>query len=165
MTEARGGTAYASTRYATCSVSEYRRMSEPQAHIADWFSVDEIARAAGVPAEQAWRSIEQGQARVQDRQVPAADAVNLVRVLRGLEAPSRDRFPFNIVPKPSPKKMTRGVVLAGAVHVIAVILILSPALFGFEPERDLEIKSPESETKLVFLMQPGPGGGGARRGR
>jgi TonB family protein len=139
-------------------------MSDPQAQIAGWFSVDEIARAAGVPPEQAWRSIEQGQARVQDRQVPAADAVNLVRVLRGLEAPSRDQFPFNVVPKPSPKEMTRGVVLAGAVHVLAAILILSPALFGFEPGRDNEIKSPDPETKLVFLMQPGPGGGGGGGG-
>ena len=103
-------------------------MSDLRAHTADWFSVDEIARAAGVPAEQAWRSIGQGQALVQDRHVPAADAVHLVRVLRGLEAPSRDRFPFNDVPMPRQKEMTRGVVLAGAVHVIAAILIFSPAL-------------------------------------
>ena len=139
-------------------------MSELHAHISDWFSVDEIARAAGVPPEQAWRSIEQGQARVLDRHVPEADAVQLVRVLRGLEAPSRDQFPFNVVPKPSPKEMTRGVVLASAVHVIALILILSPALFGLQPERDNEIKSPEPEAKLVFLMQPGPGGGGGGGG-
>lgn len=139
-------------------------MSELHAHIADSFSVDEIARAADVPPEQAWRSIEQGQARVQDQQVPATDAVHLVRVLRGLEAPSRDRFPFNIVPKPTPKGMTRGAVLAGAVHVFAAILIFSPALFGLETTRDDEIKSPEQETKLVFLMQPGKGGGGGGGG-
>lgn len=139
-------------------------MSDFQAQTADWFSVDEIARAAGVSAEQAWRSIEQGQARVQDRQVPAADAVHLVRVLRGLEAPSRDRFPFNIVPKPSPKERTRGAVLASALHVIVAIMIFSPALFGLQAKTDDEIKSPEQEVKLVFLMQPGNGGGGGGGG-
>ena len=138
-------------------------MSDLQTQIADWFSVDEIARAAGVSAEQAWRSIGQGQAPVQDRQVPAEDAVHLVRVLRGLEAPSRDRFLFNTVPMPSPKEMTRGVVLTSAVHVILAILIFSPALFGHQ-SRDNEIKSPEPEVKLVFLMELGKGGGGGGGG-
>ena len=139
-------------------------MSDPQAQIADWFSVDEIARAAGVPAEQAWRSIGQGQARVQDRHVPAADAVRLVRVLRGLEAPSRDRFPFNIVPKPSPKERTRGAVLASALHVTVAILIFSPALFGLQSKTDNEVKSPEQEVRLVYVMQLGKGGGGGGGG-
>lgn len=139
-------------------------MSDHHAHIADWFSVDEIARAAGVPAEQAWRSIGQGQARVQDNRVPAADAVRLVRVLRGLEAPSRDRFPFNTVPMPSPKEMTRSAVLTSALHVIVAILIFSPALFGLQSKRENEIKSPDQEVHLVFLMQPGKGGGGGGGG-
>jgi protein TonB len=139
-------------------------MSNLRVPTADWFSVDEIARAAGVPAEQAWRSIELGQARVLDQQVPAADAVRLVRVLRGLEAPSRERFPFNLVPKRSSKKLTRGVVLAGAGHVVAAILILSPSLFGLEPERDAEIKSPDQKARLVFVMEPGKGGGGGGGG-
>jgi TonB family protein len=139
-------------------------MSNLQAQSVDWFSVDEIARAAGVSAEEAWRSIGLGQALVQDRHVPAADAVHLVRVLRGLETPSRDRFLFNTVPLPSPKEMTRGVVLAGAAHVIAAILIFSPALFGHQSMNDNKIKSPEPEVKLVFLMEPGKGGGGGGGG-
>ena len=139
-------------------------MSELHAQTADWFSVDEIARAAGVPVEQAWRSIGLGQARVQDQQVPAADAVRLVRVLRRLEAPSRERFPFNVVPMLSPKEKTRGAVLASALHVIVAILIFSPALFGLQAKTDDEIKSPEQETRLVFLMQPGKGGGGGGGG-
>src|SRR6187549_550208 len=138
-------------------------MSQLRAHIADWFSVDEIARAAGVSAEQAWRSIGQGQALVRDQQVPAEHAVHLVRVLRGLEAPSRDRFLFNTVPMPSPKEMTRGVVLATAVHVILAILIFSPALFGHQATTD-EIKQPDQQVRLVYVMQPGKGGGGGGGG-
>lgn len=139
-------------------------MYDLQAQVGDWYSVDEIARAAGVPAEEAWRSIGQGQARVQDRHVPAADAVHLVRLLRGLEAPSRDRFPFNTVPLPSPKEKTRSAVLTTALHVMVAILVFSPALFGLQPDRVTEIKSPEQEVKLVFLMELGKGGGGGGGG-
>ena len=106
-------------------------MSDLRAESPDWFSVDEIARAAGVPAEQAWRSIGQGQAVVQDQQVPATDAVHLVRVLRGLEAPSRDRFPFNRVPLLVTKKLRRGVALAAA-HVIAASSFSFRARFGLQ---------------------------------
>jgi hypothetical protein len=59
-------------------------MSELRATTPERFSVDEIARAAGVPTAQAWRSIGQGQALVQGRHVAVDDAVHLVRVLRGL---------------------------------------------------------------------------------
>jgi TonB family protein len=139
-------------------------MSDLRAHISDWFSVDEIARAAGVSAEQAWRSIGQGQALVADSHVPAGDAVHVVRVLRGLEAPSRDRFPFNEVPALSRKKLTRGVGLAGAAHLLAAILIFFPASFGLQSKTDHEFKLPEPEVKLVYLMQLGKGGGGGGGG-
>lgn len=139
-------------------------MANQGVETADWFSVDEIARAAGVPEEEAWRSIRLGQAPVQDQRVSAEDAVRLVRVLRGLEAPSRDRFLFNTVPMPSPKERTRGVVLASAVHVILAILIFSPALFGLQSEGNNEIEAPEPDVKLVYLMQPGKGGGGGGGG-
>ena len=139
-------------------------MSDLRAHSSDWFSVDEIARAAGVPAEQAWRSIGLGQAIVQDQHVPAGDAVHLVRVLRGLEAPSPDRFPFNRVPLLVTKKLKRGVALAGALHVIAAVAIFFPAFFGTQSNTDKVFKLPEPEVKLVYLMQPGKGGGGGGGG-
>ena len=138
----------------------------PDRHVdnEEVFSVDEIARAAHVPAEQAWRSIEQGQALVQDRHVPVADAVHLVRVLRGIETPSRDRFPFNKAPRLSGKKMTRGLMVAGAVHVIAAILIFFPASLGLQSSTDDVIKLPQQEVKLVYLMTLGKGGGGGGGG-
>ena len=138
-------------------------MSELRAHTSDSFSVDEIARAAGVPTEQAWRSIGQGQALVQDRQVASADAVHLVRVLRGLEAPSRDRIPFNKVP-PQSRKTTHGVFAAAAAHVIAAIIIFFPAALGLQSKTDDVLKLPQQEVKLVYLMQLGKGGGGGGGG-
>src|SRR5678815_3104319 len=100
-------------------------MSELRATTPERFSVDEIARAAGVPTAQAWRSIGQGQALVQGRHVAVDDAVHLVRVLRGLEAPSRDRVPFNELPAQS-RKMTHGAFAAAAAHVIAALIIFFP---------------------------------------
>jgi protein TonB len=87
-----------------------------------------------------------------------------VRVLRGLEAPSRDRFPFNEVPMLSKREVTRGFVLAGAAHVMAAILIFFPAVFGLQSQPDDVVKVPEQEVKLVYLMQPGKGGGGGGGG-
>jgi protein TonB len=136
-------------------------MSELRAHTFDSFSVDEIARAAGVPTEQAWRSIGQGQALVQDTQVPAGDAVRLVRVLRGLEAPSRDRIPFNKVPTQS-RRMTHGVFAAAAAHVIAAVIIFLPGALASTTQA--VVKTPVPEVKLVYLMQPGKGGGGGGGG-
>jgi TonB family protein len=136
-------------------------MSDLRAPAADWFSVDEIARAAGVPTEQAWRSIGQGQALVQDRQVASADAVHLVRVLRGLEAPSRDRIPFNKVPAQS-RKMAHGVFAAAATHVIAAIIIFFPGALASKTDNALKAHVPE--VKLVYLMQLGKGGGGGGGG-
>jgi TonB family protein len=139
-------------------------MSDLRDRFADSFSVDEIARAAGVSTDEAWRSIGQGQALVHQQRVPAAEAVHLVRVLRGLELPSRDRFPFNDVPLLVKKKMTQGVVVAGAVHAIAAILIFFPASLGLQSKTDDVIKVPEQNVKLVYLMQPGKGGGGGGGG-
>ena len=136
-------------------------MSDLRALTTDWFSVDEVARAAGVSAEQAWRSIGQGQALVQDRQVSAADAVHLVRVLRGLDAPSSDRIPFNRVP-PQSRKMTHGVFAAAAAHVIAAIVIFFPGALASNAHD--AVKAPVPEVKLVYLMQLGKGGGGGGGG-
>jgi protein TonB len=139
-------------------------MSDQRARTADWFSVDEIARAAGVPAEQAWRSIGLGQAVVQNNHVPAGEAVHLVRVLRGLEAPSGDRFPFNRVPLLARKKLKRGIVLAGAIHLIAAAVIFFPASLGLRSKPDEVVKLPAQDVKLVYLMQLGRGGGGGGGG-
>ena len=112
--------------------------------------------------EQAWRCIGQGQALVADEGVPADDAVRLVRVLRGLEAPSRARFPFNEVPALS-RKMTRGVMLAGGAHILAAMLILFPGALGLQ-SKSADVEPPAPDVKLVYLMQPGKGGGGGGGG-
>src|SRR5580765_8885648 len=87
-----------------------------------WFSVDEVAKAAGVQIEEVWRLIELGQAAVHEetRLMSAGDAVHLIRVLRGSEPQSANRFPFNRIPAP-PRKTARSLLTSGALHGVGVI--------------------------------------------
>ena len=132
-----------------------------------WFSVDEVAQAAGVTTEDAWRAVSLGQAVVDPRGylVSAADAVHLVRVLRGELPPSPNRAIFNQIPGP-PRQWRRGVAIAGAMHgLAALLLIMSPWLGLLDPPtKDSLPKPKEPEVQLVYLMMPGPGGGGGGGG-
>ena len=76
--------------------------------------MDDVAVAAGVPAVEAWRLVALGQAVVSGREglVSTADAVRLVKILRG-EAPlSPNRVPFNQLP-PQRRRAARIVGFAG----------------------------------------------------
>ena len=137
--------------------------SDPGPSLPASFSVDEVAQAAGVSADEAWRHIGMGEALVVGQQVPATDAVHLVRVLRGLEPPSVDRIPFNKVPALS-RKMTRGVFAAGVIHVIVAVAVFFPAALGLQSKDDDPIRLPEREVRLVYLMTLGKGGGGGGGG-
>lgn len=133
-----------------------------------WFSIDEVAQAAGVATEDVWRLVALGQATVHPahgRVVSAADAVHLVRVLRGMAPPSANRIPFNEIPAP-PRKTARSLAGAGVLHGLAVLLLVAGSWLGFadqSPARDLP-KPVEPDVKLVYLMMPGPGGGGGGGG-
>jgi TonB family protein len=131
-----------------------------------WFSVEEVAQAAGVPIEGVWRLIEKGQAAVHEpkRLMSAADAVHLVRVLQGSEPESANRFPFNKIPTP-PRKTTRSVVTSGAVHALGVLLLIVSASIGLADSTDSKhLPKPDEDVKFVYLMMPGPGGGGGGGG-
>ena len=62
------------------------------------FSIDEVAQAAGVPVEEAWRVAGLGQAVVYGPRgfVTLEDATHLVRVLRGDIPPAADLTPLNL---------------------------------------------------------------------
>jgi protein TonB len=133
----------------------------------DWFSIDDVAEAAGVGADEAWRLVALGQAVVHSngQLVSATDAVHLVRVLRGESELARERVPFNQIPAPA-RKITRGLAAAGVCHTLAaILLILSPWLAFLDPARTDEIIKPNApEVRMVYLMMPGPGGGGGGGG-
>jgi protein TonB len=132
-----------------------------------WFSVEEVAQAAGVLTVDAWRLVELGQAVVHPsgNLVSAADAIHLVRVLRGEVAASANRVLFNRIPGPA-RKTTRSLVASGLVHALGVLLIVvSATLRLVESNSTKDLPKPDAqEVKLVYLMMPGPGGGGGGGG-
>ena len=132
-----------------------------------WFSVEEVALAAGVSADEVWRLIGLGQAVVHrnGNLVSADDAIHLVRTLRGEAPPSRNRVVFNQIPGPA-HKTRRGLAAAGVLHGMAgLLLIVMPwlGLVGASDTKELP-KPVEPQVKLVYLMMPGPGGGGGGGG-
>src|SRR5262245_33391991 len=89
-----------------------------------WFAIEEVAQAAGVATEEVWRLVGLGQAVVSPGQwVSTADAVHLVRVLRGEISATAERAPFNKIPSTA-RKTARGFATAGAIHVAAALLLM-----------------------------------------
>ena len=142
-------------------------LSLSRASAPAWFSVDDVAAAAGVPADDAWRLVGLGQAVVsgRDHLVSPADAVHLVKVLRGDVPPSPNRVPFNELP-PQRRRLTRIVGGAGVLYGLAAILIILLNTTGLlrTPDSEIAKVTPDDNVKLVYLMMPGPGGGGGGGG-
>ena len=132
-----------------------------------WFSVEDVAQAAGVPTDDAWRLVALGQAVVHPNGnlVSAADAIRLVRILRGEVAVSANRVPFNQIPRPA-RKTFKSLAASGLVHAAGVLLIVTSATLGLvESNSTKDLPNPDTpEVKLVYLMMPGPGGGGGGGG-
>jgi TonB family protein len=137
-------------------------LSPSRASAPAWFSLDDVAMAAGVPVDQAWRLVALGQAVVSGRDglVSPADAVHLVRVLRGDTPLSPNRVPFNQLP-PGRRRAARIVGFAGVAYglaAIVMILLTSAGLMRMSDPDALKVTKDEP-VKLVYLMMPGPGGG------
>lgn len=132
-----------------------------------WFSIEEVALAAGVSADDAWRLVGLGQAVVHPdgHLVSAVDAIHLVRTLRGEAPPSRNRVLFNQIPGPR-RNTTRGLTAAGLLHGVAGLLLILTPWLGLVDASDTKAlpKPNEPQVRLVFLTMPGPGGGGGGGG-
>jgi periplasmic protein TonB len=138
------------------------------ASVPPWFSVDEVAEAAGVPVEEAWRLVGLGQAVVfpEGSLVSTGDAVHLVRVLRGDVRPSLNRVIFNRIPGPSRAKR-RSVAasgLLGLYGLTALVFLLINSLGLMSPVEVVADTKKDAPVRLVYLMMPGPGGGGGGGG-
>jgi len=138
------------------------------ASVPPWFSVDEVAEVAGVPAEDAWRMVGLGQAVLwpEGCLVSSIEAVHLVRVLRGDVRPSRNRVLFNQIPGPS-KAKRRGLAATGLLGLYGLgalffLVVNSLGLIG--PSEVVLATKNDAPVRLVYLMMPGPGGGGGGGG-
>jgi TonB family protein len=131
-----------------------------------WFSVDEVAMAAGVEVADVWRAIGLGQAALHaGNQMSAADAVHVVRVLRGDAQLSPNRIPFNTLPA-QPRSLATGLLSSGAVHALGIlVLVVMSSLAILQANATTDLPKPsETPVRLVYLMSPGPGGGGGGGG-
>jgi len=142
-------------------------ISRSRASAPAWFSVDDVAVAAGVAAVEAWRLVGLGQAVVYGRDdlVSAADAVHLLRVLRGDAPLSPNRFPFNKLP-PQRRRAARIAGFAGLLYGVgaAVLILLHSLGLVHLVESQVPKVTNDEPVRLVYLMMPGPGGGGGGGG-
>jgi TonB family protein len=129
-------------------------MSTASLPAAEVFSVREIARAAGVPAAAARHVI--GSAR---EYLHPADAIRVVRILRGRPDPAAER---EIFARPAAGRRSTGPALAasGALHGGALGLVL--LVLGLTSATDLPQRL--EPARLVFLATASPGGGGGGGG-
>lgn len=135
-------------------------MPLPLLAASEVFSVQEIARAAGVSVGTARQLIHSGRIREREGYVATREAVHCVRQLRlGLAAP-RDRSLF-APPFHGEGAPAAGVAGSSGLHAAMLALVLLTTL-GLPPAE--KAPRPLNPTRLVFLATPGPGGGGGGGG-
>jgi periplasmic protein TonB len=135
-----------------------------QAPLPDVYSVDEIARAAGVPAPDVRAMLKSGRVRSLDGEfVTLAEAVRAVRRLtdrvvieeRALFAPAGRTRRETALP----------IALSGGLHAAIAGALLLITTMGLSRPAPLVTPDERKEARLVFIALPGPGGGGGGGGR
>ena len=129
--------------------------------IAEVFSAQEIARAAGVSVRDVRQLLAAGRIRSVDGGfVAEAEAVRAVRLLRSpLSVSPRELFE---PPPAGARSPARGLMGSGAVHAALLAALVIVTTLGVKSEV-LE-QPPPKEARLVFLAIKGPGGGGGGGG-
>jgi periplasmic protein TonB len=130
---------------------------------SEMFSLDEIARAAGVARAAVRGLLSVGAAASPSSDyVPFPDAVRLVREIRTIGGRPRRAQLFAAAPA---ARRRRGTPLAvsGALHALVVLIFLT---MGGADRRTAASRHVVPDTpRLIFLMTPGPGGGGGGGGQ
>jgi protein TonB len=129
---------------------------------AEVFSASEIARAAGVREDALEALVQSGRVQVPGSgYFGAAAAVRAVRLLRGSAVAEVPRDIF--APPPKALRSPGGALFASlALHTSMLALIGLFATWGLTQVTEATVVQPQ--TRLVFLVQPGPGGGGGGGG-
>jgi TonB family protein len=130
----------------------------------DVFSVDEIARAAGVPQARVTGLLEAHGGR--GGYVRAREAIRLVRTLSARQpSPGGDaRSPLNLLTD-APRAQGVPLLMSAVMHaaMLLAMLVLTSGWFS-GPDTEQRLIDPQP-ARLVFLMTPGPGGGGGGGGQ
>ena len=132
---------------------------------AEVYSIDEIARAAGMSVREAATQLRRDRIVDPDVLLHESEAVAAVRVLIGVRTRGdRDRTPLSLAPEPS-RRSGVSLVLSAALHGAFVLLIGAAAALGLLAPNDTEeLIQKDRPARLVYMMSPGPGGGGGGGG-
>ena len=137
-------------------------MTNAPSFATEIFTVQEVARAAGVTVRAVRHTIEAGQVTALTfGYLSAAQAVKCVRLLQGEKM---DRPPDLFAPPEGGEHSPgRGLLAAGAVHAAMLGALVLVSMLGLTSAAE-ELPSRLTPTRLVFLATPGPGGGGGGGG-
>jgi TonB family protein len=137
-------------------------MSTARSATTEVFTVQEVARAAGVTVQAVRHLVDASQVTIMPGgYLRAAQALKAVRLLRG--EGMADRPALFAPPATGEHNPGGGLAASGAVHgaMLAALVILSTFGLSSAVQETPERLSP---TRLVFLATPGPGGGGGGGG-
>jgi protein TonB len=129
------------------------------------YSIEEIARASGVPIRTVSERVERTGVTTVGGFVPHTEAVRLVREITGRAAEGgRDRAPLTLM-RQKPRRGAASLVASSALHAafVGCLVLITSLHFFHETTTDVTIHDPEP-LRLVFLLEPGPGGGGGGGG-
>lgn len=124
-----------------------------QGVLAEVFTADEVARAAGVPAADVRARLAAGEIRTirGTPYIASADAIRLGRQLKTSPGAARERREF--------------VGAACASSAVHAALVAAAVWFSTGAASTAAVEDPpQTPTRLVFIMTPGPGGGGGGGG-
>lgn len=137
----------------------------PQVSLGEVFTLNEVARAAGVPAEAVRTLISRGELSV----IPGTRFINVVnppraaRRLREVALTLHEEPVRGLFAPPFVRRDTRKpAVLSLLAHATLVLVVV---MLSMERPETAPLDQPvHEESHLVFLMSPGPGGGGGGGG-
>lgn len=148
-------------RQAFCRIAARTDMSKTLTAVAEVFSAEEIARAAGVSRHDVRQLLDDGRIRtLEGGLVSQAQAVRAVRLLRGQSVDDgRELFLPHVAVERSPG---RAFLTSGGLHAAMLAALLVIGTLDVTTEQPEQ--TPPKPVRMVFLTTPGPGGGGGGGG-
>jgi protein TonB len=141
------------------------RTAHPLSPDDEVFSPAEVAHAAGVSVRRVRDLLRDGQVVAFRNYVPRAEAIRLVRTIRGFAPATQGARPPLTLPRETRRRSGLSLVASGAIHVgILMVFVLVTSLGLLNANETEQVIKDVSPIRLVYLMTPGPGGGGGGGG-
>jgi periplasmic protein TonB len=138
-------------------------MAVPDSEAADVFTVRDVARASGVPADRVRTLLRAGEVpSASGNYVDFESATRLVLLLKASGPAAAESRRLFTPPLTTVDRRGLPLLASGGLHALLLGAILLLASFGSEAKRVEQ--TPPQTPRLIFLSLPGPGGGGGGGG-